>query len=97
MIHRVTQNVNSYQLVIALERQSMDETCTVYVSLLDEGTDVWRPVEAIRIGENMWRLCGPIPEDETWQFQPNDVVKCEEKWLSDGLHFCAVERIAAWN
>jgi hypothetical protein len=72
----------------------MDETCTVYVSLLHEGVDVWRPVEAIRLSENVYRLRGPVSEDENWQFQPDDVVRCEEKRLSDGPAFCAVERIA---
>ena len=31
----------------------MKEACTVYVSLLDEGVDVWRPVEAVRHSENV--------------------------------------------
>jgi hypothetical protein len=71
----------------------MDETCTVYVSLLEEGVDVWRPVKAIRLSENVCRLCGPVPEDEIWQFQPDDIVRCEERWLSGGPTYCAVERI----
>lgn len=72
----------------------MPEVSTVYVSLLDEGVDVWRPVEAERLSENVFRLHGPIPESETWRFQPDDVVRCEKRRLSGGFYQCAVERIA---
>eukprot|EP01031_Cornospumella_fuschlensis_P008849 gene8849-10889_t len=41
--------------------------------MLDEGTDVWRPVSAERLGETTYRLAvNPAAEDETWIFQPGD-------------------------
>lgn len=54
----------------------------VYVPLLDEGTDVWRPVLAERVAPGLFRLNGPIPEGELWQFQPGEVVRCENRRFS---------------
>jgi hypothetical protein len=68
------------------------ELCTVYVYLLDEGVDVWRPVTAERLSPELFRLSGPVPERESWQFQPGEVVRCEERRLSGGLTLVAVQR-----
>lgn len=73
--------------------RSMSEMCTVYVYLLEEGTDVWRPVKAMRITDGMYRLLGPIPEGEIWEFQPDDIVRCEDQWHSGSATSCAVERM----
>ncbi len=52
----------------------------VFVRLLDEGTDVWRPVPARRLSETTYRLSdAPIPEDEVWSFQPGDIVVAEHR------------------
>jgi hypothetical protein len=48
-------------------------TTTVYVRLLDEGTDVWRPVEADQDGD-LFKLIGPMPDDEHWEFIPGTIV-----------------------
>ena len=59
----------------------------VYVKLLDEGTDVWRPVPAERQSDGSFRLRQPRsydPETETWEFPPNTRVKCERRTFSDG-------------
>lgn len=56
------------------------ETHSVYVSLLNEGTDVWRPVSAIRVAADTYVLLRPSdydPEDEDWEFLPGEVVVCE--------------------
>jgi hypothetical protein len=66
----------------------------IYVKLLDEGVDVWRPAEAIKIDVNIYRLCGPVPDGEVWKFQPGTHVRCEERWFSGGIcHLTAVEQI----
>jgi len=58
---------------------------TVFVRLLDEGTDVWRPVRAVRIGENTYRITEQaVPEDEVWVFQPGDVVVVEGREGDEG-------------
>jgi hypothetical protein len=54
---------------------------TIYVRLLEEGTDVWRPVHAERQSENTYRIssANADPENETWEFRAGEVVICEEK------------------
>jgi hypothetical protein len=68
---------------------------TVYVALLDEGTDVWRPVDAEEVRPGLFRLLGPVPEGERWQFQPGDIVRCQERVLSAGRALTATERSKA--
>jgi hypothetical protein len=70
----------------------MGATKTVYVQLLDEGIDVWRPVEAEYLGGDRYRLIGAVPEDEVWPFAVGDVVKCEVRRLRDGRVTVAYEK-----
>ena len=57
---------------------SSTERVTVHVRLLDEGVDVWRPVEAVRLSQSTYRLSqAPAPDDETWSFRPGDTVVAE--------------------
>ncbi|MDJ0943571.1 MAG: hypothetical protein QNJ30_08905 [Kiloniellales bacterium] len=68
------------------------ETTIIQVALLDEGVDVWRPVEAIHLGGDAYRILDqPYESDiETWQFTPGAEVICEPKVLSDGEVLVAV-------
>lgn len=54
-------------------------TKTIYIYLLDEGTDAWRPTLGEELKENVFRVL-PAPnsntEDETWEFEPGQIVKC---------------------
>ena len=63
----------------------MNEGCEVSVALLEEGTDVWRTVVAERVGPALFRLIGPVPEGESWEFLPGEVVRCEERVFAGGL------------
>ncbi len=67
---------------------------TIFVYLLDEGTDVWRPVNAEHVADRSYRLDpkAVVPEDESWEFPPGAVVECESKRLSDGDQLVAVRR-----
>ena len=47
----------------------------VFVRLLDEGVDVWRPTGATVSGDG-YLLEGPVPEGERWEFQPGTLVRC---------------------
>ncbi len=64
----------------------MAPSVEIHVYLLDEGVDVWRPVQAEPLGEGIYRIvsANPEPEDEIWQFVQGDVVRCERKELMDG-------------
>jgi hypothetical protein len=56
---------------------------TVYVYLLDEGVDAWRPVSAHHVGTDVYQLA-PAPEppmDEKWEFPPGTRVICELRHL----------------
>ena len=58
---------------------------TIYVALLDEGTPVWRPVAADRIADDRYLIVGVCDtDDETWQFSPGSVVRCEMHEFADG-------------
>lgn len=57
---------------------------TIYVALLNEGVDVWRPVDAVPTGQNAYRILGEVPALEEWEFPPGSTVRCESKVLSGG-------------
>jgi hypothetical protein len=57
----------------------MTSTVTVYIKLLDEDVDVWRPVEAERLNDDIVRLPTAAPEGETWAFPPGARVRCERR------------------
>ena len=63
---------------------STDRT-VVYVRLLGEGTDVFRPAAADPCGPSVVRLLVPEdydPEDEDWEFKPGTTVRVERRSLS---------------
>jgi hypothetical protein len=62
---------------------------TIYVYLLDEGTDVWRPVQAERLADGRYRLLGFMPDDECWEFPSGSVVRVRLKMLSGGNELVA--------
>ncbi len=55
---------------------------TVYVVLLNEGTDAWRPVAARHLGDSNYELLGIVPSQEEWKFLPGQAVECEPRVLS---------------
>jgi hypothetical protein len=52
----------------------VSQTVQIYVGLLDEGIDVWRPVQAEQIGPSVYRIIEqPYDREiETWQFEPGE-------------------------
>ena len=71
---------------------------TVYVPLLDEGVDVWRPVQAEPLGDGLFRLIAPPgydPEIEAWAFLPGAIVRCFRRNLSEGPALVAVEAVTS--
>ena len=54
----------------------------IYMRLLDEGTDVFRPVPALELGNSIYKIEGYDiynPEDEVWEFPPGSYVVVEEQ------------------
>lgn len=68
---------------------------TIYVYLLDEGVDVWRPVQARHIGTDRYQIVSVniASGDELWQFNTGDTVRCKSRMLSDGEVLVAYERV----
>ncbi len=60
------------------------EMTTVHVSLLGEGTTVWRTAIAVALTHSAYELLGPQPIGEDWQFKPGQVVECQEHIFADG-------------
>ena len=68
-------------------------TDTVYVPLLYEGTDVWRPAPARKVSDSVYEILRPPqydPDDEKWEFPPGSVVQCAPRRTSDGELLTAV-------
>jgi hypothetical protein len=69
-------------------------TKDIFVRLLDEGVDVWRPVVSEHIHDNVYRIADQ-PYDrniETWEFAPGDEVIAEVIDSDDGPFLVAVGR-----
>lgn len=79
----------------SIPRVAWRETETIHVSLLGEGTDVWRPVAAIPLGGTLYKIPvdTEIPGDENWQFRPGGTVRCTTKTFIDGERVIAVEGV----
>ena len=76
----------------ALKRISDESLTTIYMPLLNEGTEVWRPVEAMKVGELGYMVTENAPPDEQWAFQPGHVLRCEQRQLGGGVHLVPVAK-----
>ena len=57
-------------------------TVRIYVKLVDEGADVWRPVDADHLGGDEYQILSErTNKNETWQFDTDDVVRCRTRLL----------------
>lgn len=68
----------------------------VYVRLLEEGTEVFRPTNAVYISNEAFKLLpceGYDPEDEKWEFLPGSIVRCEKRVLEGKEIMLAVKKI----
>ena len=77
------------------EGTDLATTEKVYVQLLDEGTVVWRPTTATRVGYDRLLLHAPQdydPEYEMWEFLPGETVICESRILNGVTELVAIRR-----
>src|SRR3569832_796048 len=70
----------------------MAESDTIYVYLLDEGTDCWKQVSAEHLGNDVNRIISvnKDPEDERWEFGNGEVVRYRHRKLACGLRRLAL-------
>lgn len=72
----------------------MSSIIKIYVPLLNEDIDVWRPVEAEHLHSNVYRIRSQ-PYDrmnELWGFEPGDDVWCELIDSSEGRIVAATRK-----
>lgn len=82
---------------MSAERGSNTDT-VVYVRLLDEGVDVWRPVPAAALSDGTFRLDQPNdydPQTEHWEFPPHTRVTCQTTRFADGKEGLVAVQAAA--
>ncbi len=64
---------------------------SIYVTLVGEGLNVMRSVRAEHLGRDFYKIVEPMPEGETWEYQPGQVVRVKKKNLSTGKGLVAIE------
>ena len=72
----------------------------LYIKLLDDGTVVYRPVPAIKLAQNIFRIGGESiydPEDEIWEFKPGAYVVAEEQEVGGEFVFVAVNEATGYE
>jgi len=72
----------------------LTEPVQIHVALLDEGVEVWRPVQAELVKGDVYRIINQ-PYDRTieaWQFEPGDRVICKLIASNEGQILAAVQR-----
>lgn len=69
----------------------------IYIALLDEAVNVWRPVSAKHIKDNIYQIIDQNNDYsvETWQFNYGETVMCEMKDVSEGRILAAVRKVEA--
>jgi hypothetical protein len=67
----------------------------IYIQLLEEHTKVYRPVPAVAIKDNVYKVGGVEiydPEDEIWEFPPGTCVLVEEQILDGENVLVAIKK-----
>ena len=67
------------------------ETTVIYVGLVGEAVDVWRPVDAEILNDGTYWVPDAPLEEEDWQFPPGSRVRAEMRSMSDGPALVAVQ------
>jgi hypothetical protein len=77
-----------------VEMDSDTKKTQIYVRLLNEGTEVSRPTLALDLGNGLFKLLATSdydPDDETWEFPPNSLVRVEKRIEPTGEYLIAVK------
>ncbi len=67
---------------------------TIYVALLNEGTLVWRPVQALVLENGIYQIISNRDKDEDWEFETGNKVRCETKPLEGKNQLVAISLVA---
>lgn len=69
---------------------------TIFVLLVNEPSMMWKPVEALVMGDDTYQILSenPDPEGQKWQFRTGDIVRCEAHTFMNGSQgMIAVEKV----
>ena len=70
-------------------------TVQIYVTLMDEPVDTYRPVDATSLGGDLYRIESEKTDPwEVWEFQTGAVVLCRHTRFSEGEGLLAMEAAA---
>lgn len=77
----------------------MSEDRKIYIRLLDEGVDVWKPINARPVGEGIFQISDQSydPDLETWEFEPGDFVFCKARQFDEGRILIAIKRLDTFS
>jgi hypothetical protein len=69
------------------ENMKIKEENIIFILLLNEGLEVWRPVKAVEIEKDVYQIISKseTTDDEILAFNYQDLVKCRQKKFSDGI------------
>jgi hypothetical protein len=56
----------------------------LYLRLLGEGVEVWRPVRGIHWSDDVYRILSEPREGENWEFASGTAVRCRLQTFPDG-------------
>ena len=68
------------------------DRAAVFVRVLNQSTEAWRPVDAEHVSGDRYRLLGDKPDDETWPFATGDVVRCRPRGPLGSQQLAAYEK-----
>jgi hypothetical protein len=63
---------------------NMSEEIEIFVQLLEEGTEVWKPVKAEKLNDGLYTITSINNFNEIWEFNSGQTVKCITKTFADG-------------
>ena len=70
----------------------------IFVELVGEGTQSWRPIHGIHLREDVYQIISKVPPDERWKFTTGDHVRCRKRTFADGTNgWVAYEKISAFG
>lgn len=82
------------QLLTEVGTVTMSSPIEIFVGLPGEAVDMWRPVQAERVHDDVYKITDQSYDRdvERWQFEPGDEVVCELIESSEGRILAATRR-----
>ncbi len=74
----------------------LSNSIEIYIQLLGDEEGTLRPTQAIPLGNDLFQVL-PASDyeqaDETWEFPPGSIVRCESTTFRDRVFLKAIEKI----